>query len=863
MATSHGTTLRLMLIGLFVAVTLLVNPSAAMAQAVQPVENANKPYDPAENLSNCFENPATFYGPGCGSVVTTADVQKYGPTYYGLSLAAGDTLRCSFGLFDVGGTCSLRKPNGAISTVKQNFSRSTTGSVTDPTTGGTTADPNLDRSATENLIVDAGNALSGVGEAVVTVVGSTILTIANLLLGIAGTLLNFVVVKTVFEFGSVIGNSPGILVAWGIFRDLGNLVLLFGFIFMGLAMILNLNTFSAQKAIPRLLIFAILMNFSLFVAEAVIDTTNAVSSVIYSQANGDKFCLQDIAGVPITAQGLGLTEQSDATSVDALNDCAVNYGIAGQIMQSTGLSTMWKTNGDFGATTATYVGLALFATIGAVVLFAAAIMLSIRLVVLSFLMVTSPIGFAGMAIPPLQKYAKMWWDKLISQSIFAPILFILIFVSLKITDSFVKSADQLSLAAALTQPNASIMGIVLVFVLVIGFMVASLVVARSIGAQGASGAINLGTKIARGTFGGVAGVAGRNTIGRASSSLQKRYSGSGLASSKLLQGNPLGRAVDRGLVAGLGAGKDFTFGSSSSFEQTKKRDKERKEEVEKARRKSLQDADLKKATALPATTPAERDAKNDKIAEILERMSVKELEELDTLKKSGADLDALAKNLSPEKFSALVKDGGALTDVQKKALKEARFKEATDQLKKTNEVLGDPSKTDDEKKAARDDLKAAIKKYSVKDLENAPSTFFDNDEVAKSLNNSQRDDLLKNGKLSPAAARKVRSFDPVEQINTKFRQVNAAEAVGVISRMGKKPSNKQIARLDSNLLTSREFVRGVLDLNMLKAIQERDELTKDEVLKIAGEITSLDPAGRYAPALKAFITSTEGGYWRP
>lgn len=688
----------------------------------------------------------------------------------------------------------------------------------------------------------------GIASCVVGFVGSTILTIANLMLGIAGTLLNFVVVKTVFEFGSVIGNSPGILVAWGIFRDLGNLVLLFGFIFMGLAMILNLNTFSAQKAIPRLFIFAVLMNFSLFAAEAVIDTTNAVSSVIYSQANGDKFCLQDIAGVPIVAQGNVGTVQDDATSVDALSECAVNYGIAGQIMQSTGLSTMWKTNGDFGATTATYIGLALFATVGAVVLFAAAIMLSIRLVVLSFLMVTAPIGFAGMAIPPLQKYAKMWWDKLISQSIFAPVLFLLIFVSLKITDSFAASAGELSLAQALTQPNASIMGIILVFVLVIGFMVASLVAARSIGAQGASGAINLGTKIARGTFGGIAGAAGRNTIGRASSSLQKKYTGSRFATS--LQNSAVGRSVDRAAAAGLGAGKDFKFGSGSSFAEGKKRDKERKEEVEKASRKARQDEELKEATALPPG--ANRD---DKIAEILERMSVKELEELDALKKSGTDLDALVKNLSPEKFSALVKDGGALSENQKKALKEARFKEATNQLKKTNEVLSDPAKTPAEKQAARDELKASLKQYSVKDLENAPSTLFESDEVARALNNSQRDDLLKNGKLSPAAARKVRAFDPVERVNSAFTTGGGAAAGTAVRVLKLNP--KQIARLSTDYLMSDDFATRATP-KMLQAIQEKNEIEDATAIAIRNKINRLAPGSAAATYL---ATPAGMAYW--
>ena len=58
--------------------------------------------------------------------------------------------------------------------------------------------------------------------------------------------------------------------------------------------------------------------------------------------------------------------------------------------------------------------------------FAAVFLFITRCVVLAFLMVTSPIGFAGMAIPPLHEMATKWWDQLLKQSFFAPIFILLI-----------------------------------------------------------------------------------------------------------------------------------------------------------------------------------------------------------------------------------------------------------------------------------------------------------------------------------------------------------------------------------------------------------------------------------------------------
>lgn len=330
-------------------------------------------------------------------------------------------------------------------------------------------------------------------------IAAIILTFASFLLGIAGVLFNWVVVKTVFGFATLIGNSPGLLIAWGILRDVGNMALLFGFIFLGIAMMLDLHSYPVKKALPRLIIFAILMNFSLFAAEAVVDVSNVLSSTLYNQANTDP-CI-------VTEAGGGGSRES----------CAINGGISGHIMQSTGISSIYTFTGSgsfLNINISTLLGLSLLATIAAVVLFAAAIMLIIRAVTLTLLMVVAPLGFAALAIPPLEKIGKEWWHKLIHQAFFAPILLLLFFVSLKITDSFTVtgSGTRQSLANALSQPNSGTMGIIMVFALVIGFLIASLIAAKKFGAMGAEFAI----KTATGFTAGSMAFAGRNTFGRAS-----------------------------------------------------------------------------------------------------------------------------------------------------------------------------------------------------------------------------------------------------------------------------------------------------------------------------------------------------------
>ena len=368
------------------------------------------------------------------------------------------------------------------------------------------------------------------------------LTISNFVLWVSGLVFNWAVIRTVFQFGTYFGTSDEMLIAWGVMRDVANIGLLFGFIFMGVLLILNVEGgghghgggISAKKAIPRLLIFAVLVNFSLFTTQAVIDVSNGLASVFAEQA-GQKCDLGD-------------TEK-----------CA-NLGIASVISQRAGITTIYSGGPPLDnplKAAVVYVGLSIFVMITAMVLLAGAIMFVYRAVVLSFLMVTSPIGFAGMAIPSLKKIADEWWSKLISQSFFAPVYLLLIFISLKLTETLANvsqsNGGKGSLASALAgtggEPGteAGNIQIVLVFMVVIGFMMASLVTANKMGAVGAKFA----TKTAGALTIGTAGFVGRRTLGRASTMAASRLRSSGLAETGI--GKRLVGVADYGSKASFSA----------------------------------------------------------------------------------------------------------------------------------------------------------------------------------------------------------------------------------------------------------------------------------------------------------------------
>lgn len=365
------------------------------------------------------------------------------------------------------------------------------------------------------------------------------LLLSGMILGLAGTVFNWVVIRTVFQFGTYFGTNDGMLIAWGVMRDVANIGLLFGFIFMGVLLILNVDGgghggggMSAKKAIPRLIIFAVLLNFSLFASQAVIDVANAFSSSFAT-----------LAGESCTGNTSTGNAETDGASMD--NEECSNVGISGQILKVAGLTSIWDSeNRDVQKAmknlverpysyAVSLIMLSIFVLITAMVLLAGSILLIIRVVILSLLMVTSPVGFAGMAIPKLQGVASMWWSKLMSQAFFAPVYLLLIFISIKLTEGLMDGEATLANALIANQGNsvAGNMQVVMVFMVVIGFMIGSLIVASKMGAMGAKFA----TQSVAGATVGFAGFAGRRTLGAASGAVANR-----IASSSWARSNGLG-----------------------------------------------------------------------------------------------------------------------------------------------------------------------------------------------------------------------------------------------------------------------------------------------------------------------------------
>ncbi|MBP9686425.1 MAG: hypothetical protein KBD66_01330 [Candidatus Doudnabacteria bacterium] len=199
-------------------------------------------------------------------------------------------------------------------------------------------------------------------------------------IGIIGTLLESVLSIRTFsdEFANVI--YP----AWEIFRNLGNIFFILAIVAIGVATVFRISNYQVKDLLVKLILGAILINFSLTIAQAVL-------------------------GISDTLQQQFLSNRSGAVRA---------------IVNTLFVSNIWADTpgtqlGDFSETirivTQFFIAFAAFFAILAI-----AILVCVRVVMLWLLLMLSPIPYVAMILPSTRKFSSQWWDAFINWALVTP-----------------------------------------------------------------------------------------------------------------------------------------------------------------------------------------------------------------------------------------------------------------------------------------------------------------------------------------------------------------------------------------------------------------------------------------------------------
>ncbi len=329
------------------------------------------------------------------------------------------------------------------------------------------------------------------------------------LVGIAAITLDNAVYYTIVTMGSYVSRLTAIGVAWRVLRDAANIMLIFGFLAIGIATIIDVDWYGGgKKLLPKLLLAAVALNFSLFISEAMIDGTNLIATQFYQQIN---------AGQPAQPISLGQTATEPISSA---------------IMGNLGLSTLYDVNGNPNALVGNHAWIIGFMSIllfivAAFVMFSLAFILIMRFVALIFFILLSPVGFMGMALPLMEYRAGQWWKNFLEQIVTAPVLLLLLYVALAvITDAnFLTGFNASGSWLGIFNSNnfVGFAGILLSFMVAMGLLMVVVIKAKSMAAFGAGWATKTAGKM---TFGATAW-AGTKVIG-----LPSHYAARGIKTSR-------------------------------------------------------------------------------------------------------------------------------------------------------------------------------------------------------------------------------------------------------------------------------------------------------------------------------------------
>lgn len=204
---------------------------------------------------------------------------------------------------------------------------------------------------------------------------------------------------------SKFSTNPVVEVGWRFTRDALNFMFILAILIVAFAEIAGLSDWNIKKLLPRLLIAALLVNFSLAIGGAFVDFSRVLMDTI-SGDNATELSRQLMKASVIERfykfdpdNYFSLTKQTDADNQEQL---------------------------DVGADSATsrlvaHLIAAIMIFLITATLIVAALFMLVRAIALWVLLILSPVGFVFTILPQTKQWADKWWETFIKYVLYGPV----------------------------------------------------------------------------------------------------------------------------------------------------------------------------------------------------------------------------------------------------------------------------------------------------------------------------------------------------------------------------------------------------------------------------------------------------------
>jgi hypothetical protein len=340
---------------------------------------------------------------------------------------------------------------------------------------------------------------------------------------------------------------------WAAIRDVANIFFIVALLYIAIKTILSLNTTNNKKILSTIVIVALLINFSLFFTQVIIDGTNILAKVFYNNINSKYEDKTPTATGQIGQKSIsiGLIDKFDPQKIISQETYNANMGTVLFICVTLLLIAM--------VGYATYI----FLTVG--LLFVG------RVIMLWISMIFAPIAFASYAIPfeiPGIGH-KEWWKSLLENAFLAPLFIFMLYIIVMFAGFLNKIVDFKADSSLIQKMMSVFIPFIILMVLLMKAKDIAVKYSGEIGKALQKGGAMI-TGLALGAATGGMAFAGRATVGRL---------GNKLAESKFAKDNGrFGRMLgDMGKTAGkssfdirrTAAGKGLSKATGMNLESSK------------------------------------------------------------------------------------------------------------------------------------------------------------------------------------------------------------------------------------------------------------------------------------------------------
>lgn len=290
------------------------------------------------------------------------------------------------------------------------------------------------------------------------------------------------------SYGGFVKNS-GVIEVSGILRTYMNFALILVLIIIALATILGIKKYRWQDILWKLIVVALLINFSLilpgilldishFITYVFINLTQEAKNMSIAQAIMDNFRTNEISG--LTKYGMSMDDKvgleiGDVQTIEE-TDPKTNETVKVEMVK-TGWGLAW---GNFFLVLAALALMGLFVFITLIAIF---FVIMFRSFIIIILLAVSPIAFVAWILPNTEKFWNLWWGQFSKWCLFPISFAISLYIGVIILDSM---SDHLAKLGA-GDAKLTIISMLVQIVLFAMFLVGGLIV--SIQSSGAVGKV--------------------------------------------------------------------------------------------------------------------------------------------------------------------------------------------------------------------------------------------------------------------------------------------------------------------------------------------------------------------------------------